>query len=212
MELQTAIKQLYQTFEAVQPPDKVVLFKCVSCVSAADEQYLFGTPIGELNDHIFGSIMEACNTVPMGDQRYKYYIPRILELITSEDPDFSFPFVEYVYRDLAKFDYQNQFSLSEKQAVDGFFEAFLWQEFNRPFDELDEAVLFDVAEVGYYPIPLLRRLMDLGNWPILRKAFNEYLDMMAQQLSEEENGFEGWCQKGKRQAVIAFLGGGGLSA
>jgi len=205
MELQKAIRQLYQAFETAPLPEKIILFRCVSCLGLADERYLLSTPRAALNDHIFGSIMEACNTIPMGDQCYKYYIPRILELTTSEDPDFSFPFVEYVYRDFAKFDYQNKFSQDEKLAIDGFFDAYLLHEMMRPSDELDVAVLFEVAEAGYNPLPLLDSLQAQENWSSLHTLFMEHLDIVARQYHKEKEGFAAWCQKGTRQAVISYL-------
>ncbi len=93
----------------------------------------------------------------MGDDCYKYYISRVLELTSIDNYDFSFSFLEYAYRDLAKFDYKNKFNKKEIKAVDDFFYSYLEREFSKPKDDRDESEIFNVAETGFNVIPFLEK-------------------------------------------------------
>ena len=172
-------------------------------MSEAQEYRLLNTPLQHLTDHDFGQIMEACNTLPMGHNSYFYFLPRILELMTIETQDFSFPFVEYIYRSLAKFDYPNQLEDLERSAINHFFYALLAKEFALPLDEIDEALLFDLAEVGYDAQPFLATLYHRQDWQALKKICLAYI--VFQESQDTPAVYAGWRKKGTRQALIDYL-------
>lgn len=204
MNLKQSIEQLYLTFSKYLPPEKVLDFDCVSCLNKKDEDYLLKTPLRKLNDHIFGGIMESCNTIEMGDKCYKYYIPRILELTTLENYDFSFSFVEYVYRDFAKFNYQSTFNQKEIKAIDDFFYAFLEQEFSRDENERDESEIFNVAETGYNSSHFLEKISKQEEWSKIKSELEYHLELQRKWAKSEQK-FKEWTNKGKRNEIIEFI-------
>ncbi len=204
MNLKQSIEELYLTFSEYSPPEKILNFDCVSCLNKEDEDYLLKTPLRQLNDHIFGGIMESCNTVEMGDKCYKYYIPRILELTTVENYDFSFSFVEYVYRDFAKFNYQSTFNQKEVKAIDDFFYVFLGQEFSKNENERDESEIFNVAETGFNPIPFLEIISKQREWAKIKTELEYHLELQKKWAKSEQE-FNAWCSIGTRQSLIKYL-------
>jgi len=203
--LKKEIEQLYQVFQNYRPPEKIITFDCISCLNIEDEQYLLNTPLKEINDHIFGEIMESCNTIKMGNDCYKYYIPRILELTTIEKFDFSFSFVEYAYRDFAKFDYQNKFNEKEIKAIDDFFYSYLEQEFSKLRDERDESEIFDVAITGFNPVLFLEKIQQSKNWIEIKKQLISHIRLQETKWAKSKKEFSEWLNKGKRKDIIEFL-------
>ncbi|WP_298782121.1 hypothetical protein [uncultured Polaribacter sp.] len=205
MELVLAIEQLYQTFSKLTKPTKIVNYGCVSCISKDDEKYFLQTPLKKLNDHIFGGIMESGNVIEMGNECYKYFIPRILELITIENYDFSFSFVEYIYRDFAKFDYKNTFNEKERRAVDNFFYSYLEQELAKPKVERDESEIFNIAETGFNAIPLLEKIQQRKDWGEIKKELNYHLYLQENKWVKSKAEFKIWSKKGTRKSIINYL-------
>jgi len=205
MELKLAIEQLYQTFSSLKKPTKIIEFECVCCLNKAGEKHFLETPLRELNEHIFGSIMESCNTIKMGNECYKYYIPRILELTIIENFDFSFSFIEYVYRDFAKFDYQNKFNEKEIKAIDNFFYSYLEQEFSKPKNERDESEIFNIAETGFNVIPFLEKIQQNKDWLEIKEGLNYHLHLQDTKWAESKSEFNIWCKKGTRQSIVKHL-------
>ncbi len=201
--LHTTIEHLYQVFSSYPAPQRVIDYPCVSCFSTTDEHYILNIPLQKLNDHIFGALIESCNIIPFGNDIYKYFVPRVLELTTIENPDFSFSFVEYVHREFAKFDYQNTFSAKEISAIDIFFDAWLQQEFNKPMDEYDEAELFYAAQAGYNAIPFLKEIRHDDNNKIIVKHLVNYILIQKKYKSKKE--FTKWSNTGTLKQLIRWI-------
>lgn len=204
MNLEHSIEHLYLVFSNVQPPKKILNFECINCISKEDENYLLKTPLRDLNDHIFGRIFEACNVIEFGNEDYKYYIPRILELTTIENSDFSFSFVEYTYRDFAKFDYLNKFNNKEIKVIDDFFFSFMEREFSKSENERDESEIFNVAETGFNPSMILTKISKQKEWFEIKSQIEYHLKLQKNWAKSEQE-FEEWIRKGTRNKVIEFL-------
>ncbi len=202
--LKKEIEQLYLVFSNNKPPDKILNFDCVSCLTKEEELYLLKTPLRELNNHIFGSIMESCNVIEMGNECYKFYIPRILELTTNESSDFSFSFAEYVYHDFAKFDYKGTFDQKEIKAIDDFFYSFLEQEFSRDENERDESEIFNITETGFNPNHFLEKISRQKKWTKIKYELKYYLELQKEWAKSEQE-FEEWINKGKRKEILRYL-------
>lgn len=204
MNLPQSIQQLYSVFAKAEMPNKIIAFECASCLSKADEDYLLNTSVHELNDHIFGTIMESCNVVEMGNKIYKPFIPRMLELLAEETPNFSIAFVEYFYRDFAKFDYLNTFDNVEIKAINAFFSAYLNHELNKPDDERDEAIFFDVAETGFDVATFLKQSAHQKDWLKIKNNLLQHLDQ-ERAWADSEQEFNKWTEKGSRKQLIEFV-------
>jgi len=203
--LEMAIENLYTVFSGYKAPSSVVRFKCTSCFDASDENYLLTRPLRGLNDNVFGLLFESCNTNPFGEEAYKYFVPRILELTTIENPQFSFSFVEYVHQSFARFEYRNTFSALEAKAIDGFFKSWLWLELNKPQDEYDEAEIFYAAEAGYDSVSFLDNTDVDEISPYLFKDLKVYVDIQKQHKSKDE--FKKWASTGAvKQLVLRVYG------
>ena len=204
--MNAAVDELYQLFSKYKVPGRVIDRECIQCFTFEDENYFLKTPLKELNQYIIGAWSSACNINDVGELKYKYFIPRILDLFCHEGTDFSVLFIEHITTAIGKFEYRKNFSSKEINAIDLFFTLYLENEFSDP-DYGDPVELFQIALTGFDCVAFLKKQRTISpDWERIKTELLKYKDVIENAaIHYDGESFAKWIELGDRQQAWNFL-------
>lgn len=146
MDLQE-IKHIYDLFSKYKLTNPVTGHYCPVCLSEDDNIYFQQTPLYQSNPLMLSKYFSSVGIMENNQNDFKYFIPRILEIVYKNDGEGSF-FFPQVWDRLAESKY-NEWHEDEVEAINDFFSIYL-----KKYEELNNKELFELTrdilkDVGY---------------------------------------------------------------
>jgi hypothetical protein len=100
----TKIEELYHTFSTYSLANSITGCHCNVCLDADYEAFLLTTPLRELTSNNLTAYLQSVDIIDAACNDFKYFLPRILEIIFEERDQSNF-FFEAVWNVLSKPNY-----------------------------------------------------------------------------------------------------------
>ncbi len=127
----TLINEGYEIFSKYHLNDRVTGCDCTLCITNEYDEFLHKTPLLELTGAGLIIYVQSVNTMDEASNDFKYFFPRMLEIICSEPPTISdIDFSIFVWNRFAEINFEN-WTENEKKFVIEFFRNF-WNETKEP--------------------------------------------------------------------------------
>lgn len=121
------IQEAYDIFSKYHLNDKVTGCYCEVCLSEEFNEFLHETPLRELNGFTLGCYIQAVDILDGSCNDFKYFFPRILEIICDEHMNIHHAdFYIFIWNTLARIDFDS-WGENEKELVVKFFSNY-WNE------------------------------------------------------------------------------------
>ncbi len=144
--LQTSIQNLYKVFSVYKLNRRIYGCYCNVCLSEEYNQYLHEKPLGELTQDDFIAYLGSCEILAGDQNDFKYFIPRMLELIVVHDGEHFM--YDSIFDKIGESSY-HLWEYDEVEAVNNFFKQ-LWHSVLK-LKETDKTIdiIYALADASY---------------------------------------------------------------
>lgn len=142
------ITNIYTLFSKYKLSNPVTGHYCPVCLSEDDNNYFQATPLQLVQPINLSRYFSSVGILEDGGNDFKYFIPRILEIIYNDDqndPSFFFP---QVWDRLAEANY-NQWKNQEVESINKLFKIYLEKEFQTKSKQEFELTRDILKDIGY---------------------------------------------------------------
>lgn len=126
-----AIEKLYKVFSKYKLKEIIIGCHCPLCMDDEYDKFLQNTPLAEITAKNLFGYLQSANILDENCKDFKYFIPRILELIFEDSPENDW--IDFIWKIIAQAEYHS-WENHESEAVDCFFKAY-WNEIKNTGDE-----------------------------------------------------------------------------